>query len=83
MTGRQAKLSTRRTASRLRTQVMLSFLVIALVIGFALENSQPVTVDYLYATRDSRLAYVIFGSAMLGALADRLLVRRRRGAPEP
>jgi len=58
--------------------VMLGFLVVALVVGFALENSQRVTVDYLYATRESRLVYVIFGAALLGALADRLLTRGRR-----
>ena len=57
--------------------VLLAFLVIVLVVAFALENSQRVRVDYLYGTRESRLAYVIFGSAIFGALADRLLVRRR------
>jgi uncharacterized integral membrane protein len=58
--------------------VMLGFLVVALVVGFALENSQRVTVDYLYATRESRLVYVIVGAALLGALADRLFARRRQ-----
>lgn len=78
MTRRQATFSeTRRTANRVSKRLLLGFLIIALVVGFALENSQRVTVDYLYGTRDSRLAYVIFGSAILGALADRLLVRRR------
>ncbi len=66
------------TTNRMRTGVLLGFLSIALVVAFALENSQRVTVDYLYATRDSRLAYVIFGAALLGALADRLLLRRRK-----
>ena len=56
------------------TQTMVAFLIVA----FALENSQRVTGDYLYGTRDSRLAYVVFGSAIFGALADRLLVGRRR-----
>ena len=78
---RQAKStdsSTRRTPSRANTQVLVAFLVVVLLVAFAFENSQRVTVDYLYGTRDSRLVYVIFGSALLGALVDRLLVRPRR-----
>ena len=58
--------------------LMIAFLIVVLLAAFALENSQRVTVDYLYGTRDSRLAYVVFGSAIFGALADRLLVGRRR-----
>jgi len=42
-----------------------------------LANSQGVTVDYLVATRDSRLIIVIVTSALLGAVISRLLRRRR------
>ena len=78
---RQAKStgsSTRRMPSRGHTRVLVAFLVVVLLVAFALENSQRVTVDYLYGTRDSLLVYLIFGSALLGALVDRLLVRPRR-----
>ena len=68
--------STRRTANQVSAHVLGGFLIIALVVGFALENRQRVTVDYLFADRDSRLGYVIFGSAIFGALADWLLIRR-------
>lgn len=70
--------STRRMPSRGHTQALVAFLVIVLLVAFAFENSQRVTVDYLYGTRDSRLVYVIFGSALVGALVARLLVRPRR-----
>jgi len=49
-----------------------------LVILFALFNRERVTVDWILFERDSRLIYVIIGSALLGALADRLLQRRHR-----
>ena len=51
--------------------------VIALfVILFAAFNFDRVKVDWVLFERDSRLIYVIIGSALLGALADRLLQRR-------
>ncbi len=53
--------------------------IIALaVILFALFNRERVEVDWILFERSSRLIYVIIGSALLGALADRLLVRRGR-----
>lgn len=70
--------SNRRIANRVSAHLLAGFLVIALVAGFALENSQRVAVDYLGVTHESRLAYVIFASAVVGALADRLFVRRGR-----
>ena len=53
--------------------------VIALfVILFAAFNFDRVEVDWILFERNSRLIYVIIGSALLGALADRLLQRRSR-----
>ena len=75
---REASSSTRRMASRASAQLLLAFLIAALVVAFALENRQRVTVDFLYGTRESRLVYVIFGAAIFGAVADRLLIWRRR-----
>jgi uncharacterized integral membrane protein len=57
--------------------------IIALaVILFALFNRERVEVDWILFERSSRLIYVIIGSALLGALADRLLVRRGRREKE-
>ena len=47
------------------------------VILFAFKNAHRVEVDWVFFTRDSRLIYVIIVSALLGALADRLIQRRR------
>lgn len=63
-------------------RLVVAVVIVALVIWFAVANSQRVEVDYLVFSRDSRLVYVIIGSAVLGAIADRLIRRRRarRGA---
>ncbi|MGD9572902.1 MAG: hypothetical protein AB7V62_13515 [Thermoleophilia bacterium] len=50
------------------------------VVLFALFNLERVEVDWILFERQSRLIYVIIGSAVLGAVADRLLIHRRRRA---
>lgn len=66
-----------------RTGRLVAGAVIALlVLLFALFNRGRVEVDWVLFERDSRLIYVIIVSAVLGALADRLLVRRRRRSSE-
>ena len=59
-------------------RVAIAVAIGILIILFALFNRERVTVDWILFERDSRLIYVIIGSALLGALADRLLQRRRR-----
>jgi uncharacterized integral membrane protein len=49
-----------------------------LVLWFAIANWQRVTIDYIIFERESRLFFVILGSALLGALAGALLRRARR-----
>ena len=56
--------------------------IVLVVVLFALFNRERVAVDWILFERDSRLIYVIVASALLGALADRLLQRRRRRARE-
>ncbi|WP_217922200.1 hypothetical protein [Miltoncostaea oceani] len=73
----------RTPASREPGQRDVGRLVAAAVIGlvvllFALFNRGRVEVDWILFERESRLIYVIIGSALLGALADRLVQRRRR-----
>ena len=48
------------------------------VILFALFNRDRVEVDWVLFERNSRLIYVVIVSAVLGALADRLIQRRRK-----
>lgn len=59
-------------------RVLVAAAIVIVVIIFALVNRERVSVDWILFERRSRLIYVIIGSALLGALADRLLQRRHR-----
>jgi len=59
-------------------RLVAAAVIAVLVLLFALFNRGRVEVDWILFERDSRLIYVIVGSALLGALADRLIQRRRR-----
>ncbi len=59
-------------------RVLVAAAIVIVVLVFALVNRDRVTVDWILFERRSRLIYVIIGSALLGALADRLLQRRHR-----
>jgi uncharacterized integral membrane protein len=59
-------------------RLVVAGVIVLAVILFALFNRERVEVDWILFERSSRLIYVIIGSALLGALADRLLVRRGR-----
>jgi uncharacterized integral membrane protein len=58
--------------------VVLGAILVILVVAFAVANGQDVNVDYLVDSTNAPLIYVILGSAVIGALADRLLVWRHR-----
>ena len=59
-------------------RLIAAAVIVIVVVAFAFSNRERVSVDWLLFERDSRLIYVIVGSALLGALADRLLQRRHR-----
>lgn len=63
-------------------RIALAAVIVLLVVLFALFNRERVTVDWVFFERSSRLIYVIIGSALLGALADRLVQRRHRSPKE-
>lgn len=52
--------------------------VVLLLVVFAILNRHRERIDFIIFKRDSRLIYIILGAALLGALADRLLIVRRR-----
>lgn len=63
-------------------RLIVAGIIVLVVILFALFNRERVQVNWILFERSSRLIYVIIASALLGALADRLLVRRSRRAKE-
>lgn len=60
------------------TRRIVAGVIVLFVVLFALFNRDRVSVNWVLFERESRLIYVIVGSALLGALADRLLQRRRK-----
>lgn len=50
----------------------------ALLIAFIVENSDSVTVHFVFFSAHVSLIWALILAAVLGALADRLVARRRR-----
>ena len=73
-----SKGSQKRSAQPHLGRYVLAAVVAVYVILFALFNRDRVEVDWVLFERNSRLIYVVIVSAVLGALADRLIQRRRR-----
>jgi uncharacterized integral membrane protein len=67
-----------RQRQRPPARLVVAAIAGVLVLWFAIVNSQRVKVDYIITERESRLIFVILGSALLGALAGALLRRARR-----
>jgi uncharacterized integral membrane protein len=72
-----AKGSGKREQPHLARYVVAA-VVAVYVILFALFNRDRVEVDWVLFERNSRLIYVVIVSVVLGALADRLIQRRRK-----
>lgn len=61
-------------------------LIVAYVIGFIVQNDEPVDVDFVFGTADVSLIWVILLSLAIGVVGGLLLsqlYRRRRGLPDP
>jgi len=59
-------------------RLIVGGLIAVLVVWFALVNSQRVEIDFILFERESRLIYIILGSAILGAIAGVLMRRHRQ-----
>lgn len=59
-------------------RVIGALILVVLLLVFAFQNRDPVNIDYIVFTRDTRLIYIIIGSAALGALTGGLVRRHRR-----
>lgn len=53
-------------------------IVAALLIAFIVENSGTVTIHFIFASARVSLIWALILAALLGALGDRLFMRRRR-----
>ncbi len=58
-------------------RVLLLLVVIGLLVAFVVDNSQSVRVGFVFTDANPPLIWVLVVTALLGALADRLWLRRR------
>jgi uncharacterized integral membrane protein len=61
-----------------RARLIGLVLVLGVLVWFALSNRREVKVDFLVVESKVRLVYALAFAAVLGALADRLVVFRNR-----
>jgi uncharacterized integral membrane protein len=62
---------------RVNLRMISSGVLVAIILAFGIANGGRVRVDFLVVHRESRLIYVILGSALLGAVAGWLFRRSR------
>lgn len=62
------------------TRIVVAAIALVLLIAFVLDNSQTVTVGFVFFNTRISLIWVLLIAAILGALVDRLviLLRQRR-----
>lgn len=54
-------------------------IILVLLVVFVIQNSDPVPVDFILWTRDSRLIYVLLVTAVLGGIVGYLLGKPGKG----
>ena len=60
------------------TRVVIAAVAVLAVVWFAFANRQRVNISWWFFDRQSRLIYVIVVSAVLGAIADRFMLSRKK-----
>ena len=64
-------------------RIVVAAVAVILLIAFVLDNSQTVKVGFVFFNTQLSLIWVLLIAALLGALADRLVIllrRRRKGS---
>ena len=67
----------RSIRARQTVKIVVGVAIAAVVVAFALANTQDVTVDWLFGDVDTSLWVVIVASAAVGAVLGALARRRR------
>ncbi|HEX4244084.1 MAG TPA: LapA family protein [Acidimicrobiales bacterium] len=61
-------------------RIVAALVIVIVLVAFVVKNSEKVTVSFVFFSANVRLIWVLVVTAILGALADRLLLWRRRKA---
>lgn len=68
----------RKRETRLNNvRIVTALVIVGLLIAFVIANSEKVSIHFLIFTSSVRLIWVLVVTALLGGLADRLVVIRR------
>lgn len=67
-----------RSDARRITRLVGALIIVALLVAFVLDNSQSVKVGFVFFSSTVPLIWVLLITILLGMLADRLLIWRRR-----
>ena len=70
----------RRGSVARRVKLVVVAGALAVLVAFAVQNSQPVSVDFVFTDRRPRLIVVIAASALLGLVVGFVLGRPNRRA---
>ncbi len=77
-----------RRSNREKVRIAVAGVGLALLIAFVLDNSQTVTVGFVFFSTQMSLIWVLIIAAVLGAATDRLVVllrarRKSKAVPPP
>ncbi|HEX4220621.1 MAG TPA: LapA family protein [Acidimicrobiales bacterium] len=61
-------------------RIVAALIIVIILVAFVVKNSEKVDVSFVFFSAHVRLIWVLLVTAILGALADRLLLWRRRRA---
>jgi uncharacterized integral membrane protein len=59
-------------------RIVAALVIVIVLVAFVVKNSEKVTVSFVFFSASVRLIWVLLVTALLGAMADRLLLWRRR-----
>jgi uncharacterized integral membrane protein len=59
-------------------RIVAALIIVIVLVAFVVKNSEKVNVSFVFFSAHVRLIWVLLVTAILGALADRLLLWRRR-----
>jgi uncharacterized integral membrane protein len=59
-------------------RIVAALIIVIVLVAFVVKNSEKVNVSFVFFSAHVRIIWVLLVTALLGALADRLLLWRRR-----
>jgi uncharacterized integral membrane protein len=67
----------RKRETRDNVRIVAAVIIVAILIAFVIANSGPVSVHFVFFVSSVRLIWVLVVTALLGGVADRLLMIRK------